>query len=532
MLLTKKNKLGEGAYGIVYEAEMETETGEKQTVAVKRNFGDVENRGSSCIRELNFLAEFNHPCITKLKTVSIGDPFKKECPMTPKPKRNEMKEDSHHFILEYSNNCLEDYYEKDDDFNHMKIIMTQMLLGVEYMHSKNVLHRDLKPGNVLISVGEKSLPYAKICDFGLSCVPNNYRPSTPGTVTSWYRAPEICCEYDDYNYPSDIWSLGCIFYEIITKSPFIYCKKDSSKSIFKYIVSILPQKLKTQEVSKFIKNGDCSKFKHGYSENLTPQKKSFKQHMEDNIDIEEFNKSKGTCEDFCDLLDGIFKLEPSERLTATQCLDHPFFQGFSRYINGMREKYPPVKVEDKKIEIIDCLERRWACNIIIKIYNSRNNLDWYSDHLIFHSLRLYDEYLIHAYKSELFPKREKAEKGIGKLHTEVENSVKFYTCLYIIYKYLSTLYKLYMWDDIFPKNLCVESNISKVEEFEKFVLKEICNYKVFNTTFIEYLSEDYTEKNEKLKELDIRNYLINYCNLNMDYKGTMRDLYTQIKEFL
>lgn len=529
MSLTKKDKLGEGAYGIVYKAEMDDENGEKQTVAVKRNFGDVENKGISCVRELNFLAIFNHPCITKLKTVSVGDPFKRECPMTPKPKRNEMKEDSHHFIMEYANNCLEDYYETNENFKHMKIIMAQMLLGVEFMHSKNVLHRDLKPGNILV-VEEKSLPYAKICDFGLSCFPNKYRPSTPGTVTSWYRAPEICCEYDDYTFPSDIWSIGCIMYEIITKKPFIYCKKDSSKSVFKYIVSILPQKLKTQDVTNFVKNGDCNRFKHGYSEDLTPQKKSFMEHMKEFVEIEDFHKSDGTIEEFCDLLDNIFILDPVKRFTASQCLDHKFFDGYRKYITEMREKYPPVKPSVDDLEIVDCLERRWASNILIKIYNNRNSLEWYSDHLIFHSLRLFDQYLSYAYNNPEISKREKGEKGMGKLHSEQENSIKFYTCLYIVYKYFTSLYQLHTWDEIFPRHLSIESNVVKVEDFEKFILKEVVNYTVFKPTFLEYLSEDYTAKNSKLKDLDIRNYFMNYCNLTVNYQGTMEDLYNQVKQ--
>ena len=131
--MKKKKKLGEGAYGVVYEAEIDNE-GEVEKVAVKRNYGDVENQGISCIRELNFLATLNHPCITKLKSVSLGDPFPKECPMTPRPQRNEMREDTHHFILEFSQHCLEDYYLECSDFYELKIIMTQILLGLEYIH--------------------------------------------------------------------------------------------------------------------------------------------------------------------------------------------------------------------------------------------------------------------------------------------------------------------------------------------------------------------------------------------------------------
>ena len=171
-----------------------------------------------------------------------------------------------------------------------------------------------------------------------------------------------------------------------------------------------------------------------------------------------------------------------------------------------------------------------ASNILIKIYNNRNSLEWYSDHLIFHSLRLFDQYLSYAYNNPEISKREKGEKGMGKLHSEQENSIKFYTCLYIVYKYFTSLYQLHTWDEIFPRHLSIDSNVAKVEDFEKFILKEVVNYTVFKPTFLEYLSEDYTAKNSKLKDLDIRNYFMNYCNLTVNYQGTMEDLYNQVKQ--
>lgn len=529
--LEKKKKLGEGAYGVVYEAEIKK--GDKtEKVAVKRNYGDNENQGISCIRELNFLASLNHPCITKLKSVSLGDPFPKNCPMTPRPNRNDMKEDTHHFILEYSNYCLEDYYLTCEDFYEIKIIMTQILLGLEYLHHRKILHRDLKPGNVLISK-EKKLPYAKICDFGLSCFPSNYRPSTPGAVTSWYRAPEICCEYDNYSFPSDIWSIGCIFYEIVTKKPFIETSKDNSKSIFKDIIAVLPEKFTAKIITDYIKKGDCDRFKHGYTEKLTPKKKPFIDHMKKYIDVDKFNKSDGNIEDFCDLLDNILVLDPSKRLTASECLNHKFFSKFEKYVAEMRSKYPLKNFDNEELVIYDCLERRWSCNILIKIYNKRDDLDWFNstDHILFHSLRLYDEYLRYCFDNEDVVKRDKAEKGLGKILTEEENSINFYTCIYMVYKYFCTLYKLYTWDEIFPKHLAVNSNIKKVEDFEKFMLEKVCNYSIFKPTLLELLDKEYEEKSYKSRDLDVRTYFMNYCNIDVNYKGTVEDLYKQIKNF-
>ena len=112
--IEKKDKLGEGAYGIVYAGALK-ERDKEIKVAIKRNYGDPENIGISCIREMNFLAFFSHPCITKLKHISIGDPFEKKCPMTPRPKRYDMKEDrdrkstrlnSSHGYISYAVFCL------------------------------------------------------------------------------------------------------------------------------------------------------------------------------------------------------------------------------------------------------------------------------------------------------------------------------------------------------------------------------------------------------------------------------------------
>jgi len=71
-----------------------------------------------------------------------------------------------------------------------------------------------------------------------------------------------------------------------------------------------------------------------------------------------------------------------------------------------------------------------------------------------------------------------------------------------------------------------------MEDFEKLILEKVSDYVVFRPTLIEYLDEDYKNKSDSEKDLDIRKYLINYGELNMDYEGTMEDLYLQIREGL
>ena len=81
------------------------------------------------------------------------------------------------------------------------------------MHSANVLHRDLKPSNLLIN----SNCDLKICDFGLAKISNS--DNTEYVVTRWYRAPEIMLASQDYTKAIDLWSVGCIFAEMLARKP-------------------------------------------------------------------------------------------------------------------------------------------------------------------------------------------------------------------------------------------------------------------------------------------------------------------------
>lgn len=94
--------------------------------------------------------------------------------------------------------------------------MHQLLQGISVCHSRRLLHRDLKPQNLLLD--QKGT--LKIADFGLArayAVP--IRPYTHEVVTLWYRAPEILLGAIEYSTPIDIWSIGCIFVELASKNP-------------------------------------------------------------------------------------------------------------------------------------------------------------------------------------------------------------------------------------------------------------------------------------------------------------------------
>lgn len=94
----------------------------------------------------------------------------------------------------------------------VKSYLHQLLRGVEYCHAHRVLHRDLKPQNLLID----RHGHLKLADFGLARafgIP--IRTYTHEVVTLWYRAPEILLGARHYSTPVDIWSVGCIFAEMV-----------------------------------------------------------------------------------------------------------------------------------------------------------------------------------------------------------------------------------------------------------------------------------------------------------------------------
>jgi serine/threonine protein kinase len=98
----------------------------------------------------------------------------------------------------------------------IKYIMRSLLRGLDYLHSEmSLAHRDIKGANILLSAEGK----VQITDFGLARILNIKNPRanyTTRVVTLWYRAPELLLGFRNYNFAVDIWSMGCVFVELIT----------------------------------------------------------------------------------------------------------------------------------------------------------------------------------------------------------------------------------------------------------------------------------------------------------------------------
>ncbi|KAM3295808.1 hypothetical protein ACQJBY_038236 [Aegilops geniculata] len=196
----KVEKIGEGTYGVVYKAK---DRYTNETIALKKIRLEQEDEGvpSTAIREISLLKEMQHRNIVRLQDVVHNE----KCI---------------YLVFEYLDLDLKKHMDSSADFkNHhiVKSFLYQILRGIAYCHSHRVLHRDLKPQNLLIDRRTNSL---KLADFGLARafgIP--VRTFTHEVVTLWYRAPEILLGARQYSTPVDVWSVGCIFAEMVNQKP-------------------------------------------------------------------------------------------------------------------------------------------------------------------------------------------------------------------------------------------------------------------------------------------------------------------------
>ncbi|KAI4369036.1 hypothetical protein MLD38_017529 [Melastoma candidum] len=199
--------IGRGSYGVVASA-IDTHTGERVAIKKINNVFEHVSDAIRILREIKLLRLLRHPDIVEIKHIMLP------------PCRREFKDI--YVVFELMESDLHQVIKMNNDLSpgHHQFFVYQLLRGLKYIHSANVFHRDLKPKNILANEDCK----LKICDFGLARPSFNDTPTaifwTDYVATRWYRAPELCgCFFSKYTPAVDIWSLGCIFAEMITGEP-------------------------------------------------------------------------------------------------------------------------------------------------------------------------------------------------------------------------------------------------------------------------------------------------------------------------
>ena len=210
-----------------------------------------------------------------------------------------------------------------------KTVMFQLLRALEGVHALGIVHRDIKPQNILTD-GRGNV---KLGDFGLA------RPVSPApvaytgyVVTRWYRAPELIgCAYWSYTTAVDVWSLGCIFAELLRHQPLF--RADSTWGVIERMVDILGP-LPTEAAMR-IPNPGVRDFLMARWHDRAP---TLRDRLPQDVD-----------EDAVDLLTKMLDYDPARRITAAEALRHSYFRG----VKGGRVRVPKVPTDMSDLWAVD-----------------------------------------------------------------------------------------------------------------------------------------------------------------------------------
>eukprot|EP00420_Gonyaulax_spinifera_P003573 CAMPEP_0197932754 /NCGR_PEP_ID=MMETSP1439-20131203/109084_1 /TAXON_ID=66791 /ORGANISM="Gonyaulax spinifera, Strain CCMP409" /LENGTH=430 /DNA_ID=CAMNT_0043555555 /DNA_START=50 /DNA_END=1342 /DNA_ORIENTATION=+ len=213
---TVKHELGKGSYGKVCEAH---DSGRDKLVAIKKITSLFEDTidCKRILREIAIMSRLEHNNIVQIYDIP---------PPSDLLRFNEL-----HIVMEKCDTDIKKLCRRDVTLTplHVNVLLYNLLLGLKYLHTAGVYHRDLTPANCLVN---KDLT-VKICDFGLSraigvemqnqvqmpptphCDRLMERHLTAHVVTRWYRAPELILLQDNYTEAIDVWSAGCIYAELL-----------------------------------------------------------------------------------------------------------------------------------------------------------------------------------------------------------------------------------------------------------------------------------------------------------------------------
>lgn len=285
------NRIEEGTYGVVYRAR------DKRTdeiVALKRLKMEQEKEGFpiTSLREINTLLKAQHPNIVTVREIVVGSNM-----------------DKIFIVMDYVEHDLKSLMEtmnqKKQVFipGEVKCLMQQLLRAVAHLHDNWILHRDLKTSNLLLS----HRGILKVGDFGLAREYGSpLRQYTPVVVTRWYRAPELLLNGKEYSTPIDMWSVGCIFAELLRME------------------ALFPGKSEIDQLNRIFKELGTpnDRIWPGYSKLPMVQKIPFAHYPVNNL-RQRFSLSLSDLG--IELLNKFLTYDPQQRISAEDALKHGYF---------------------------------------------------------------------------------------------------------------------------------------------------------------------------------------------------------------
>ena len=541
MRLRKINRLGGGTYGRVYQAttdsnpipqnqfglqgsfifvtdpytgqvtytakpgqmmSVNTPASQGEVVAVKENFVSPNFQQTiGSLRELDMLNIVKeHPYCIQLKDVTFEVPYV-DGAVSPSGERSWIS-DKVFFVLEKGDMDGDKYIRPPISngmpvvrlVNERKLFAVQVLLGVEFMHSREICHRDLKPQNVICFTNSHGdLTHAKICDFGLTQYHCKQSMSSPGFVTLWYRAPEISLA-KDYDYKVDVWSMGCILFELFSSGNRRFMQPATDESLIDGLIEKLPFPRDYYILAQQLYSG---KITRSYDRFQQVHRSIEQQLAYTQSQVAQFNScqlggkpNSGTFTQLVDLIEKCLVVNPDRRYSVSQCLNHPFFDGYRELIDQTRTLYGInsdgewILCPELQLTYQNSSLRARGMIWFSNIYTNRTKTptsSWYSHRIFFHALEMFDRYLNLVNPSLSTPESD----IVVWINTFMFMSAKYFRVM------VEEFGLNYFATGIYPEEFYLFK--VRAQAFEELVVRDVFKCTIYQSTIYEVANDFLTE---------------------------------------
>jgi len=282
--------VGNGSFGVVFQARMLNVPKETEDIAIKKVLQDKRFKN----RELQIMRLMTHPNVVELRAFFYSNGDKKD-----EVYLNLVQE----YVPETVYRASRHYVKLKQQMPtlQIKLYMYQLLRALAYIHSVGICHRDIKPQNLLLNPATGIL---KLCDFGSAKILVAGEPNVSYICSRYYRAPELIFGATNYSTNIDIWSTGCVMAELMLGQPLFPGESgiDQLVEIIKVLGTPTREQIKTMNPN--------------YMEHKFPQ-----------IKPHPFSKvfRPRTSTDAIDLVSRLLEYTPTARLSAIEAMCHPFF---------------------------------------------------------------------------------------------------------------------------------------------------------------------------------------------------------------